>query len=242
MEKTNDSPKNGGASRVPELDATLFNPSDRNLRELAYERVLDMLLAGNMPAGTPLQERRLAEALNISRTPVREALRQLESEGLVARQTGRLMTVRQISVQDYIEILNVRKVLEVEAAGLAAGRLSKSAAEALRKAVWDLMEHESPTPAAHWQVDDMVHLTIAEAADNKMLMTLVRDLRRRTQIFNTRRIPGRRKPGALEHLALIDAVAAGDADKARTLMSEHIENVKTAIIDQVMSTANRRSA
>jgi len=228
--------------KIPDaLDASVFTTADRNLRELAYERVLDMLLVGDMPAGTPLQERRLAEALNISRTPVREALRQLEAEGLVTRQMGRLMTVRQVSVQDYIEVLNVRKLLEVEAAGLAAGRISKAVAEKLRKAVWDLMDEESPTPAQHWQVDDLVHYTIVDAANNKTLTTMIRDLRRRTHIFNTRRIPGRRRPGALEHLALIDAVAIGDAEKARATMAEHIENVKTAIIEQVVSQANRAS-
>lgn len=239
MEKVRE-PAKQEASRVPQaIDASVFTATDRNLRELAYERVLDMLLGGEMQAGTPLQERRLAEALNISRTPVREALRQLEAEGLVTRQMGRLMTVRQVSVQDYIEILNVRKLLEVEAAGLAAGKISKAAAESMRKAVWDLMEEESPSPARHWQVDDLVHYTVAEAANNKALTTLIRDLRRRTHVFNTRRIPGRRRPGALEHLALIDAVAIGDADKARAVMAEHIENVKTAIIEQVVSKANR---
>lgn len=228
------------AQRVPpSIDASAFANNDRNLRELAYERVLDMLLGGEMPAGTPLQERRLAEILNISRTPVREALRQLEAEGLVMRQMGRLMTVRQVSVQDYIEVLNVRKLLEVEAAGLAAGKVSKATAEELRKAVWDLMEEESPSAARHWQVDDLLHYTIAEAANNKALTNLIRDLRRRTHVFNTRRIPGRRRPGALEHLALIDAIAIGDADKARAVMGEHIENVKSAIIEQVVSKANR---
>jgi DNA-binding GntR family transcriptional regulator len=227
------------SARVGHIDVAALNATDRSLRELAYERLLDMLLSGELRAGSPLQERRLAEALNISRTPVREALRQLETEGLVMRQMGRLMTVQQISVQDYIEILNVRKLLEVEAAGLAAGRIAKVTAEELRKAVWDLMEDESPSSSRHWQVDDLVHFTIAEAAGNKLLTTMIRDLRRRTHIFNTKRIPGRRRPGALEHLALIDAVAAGDADKARAIMSEHIENVKSSIIQQVVSVAHR---
>lgn len=239
MEELLKTSKSSKASRVPEIDASLFAPTDRNLREVVYDRVLDMLLSGEMQAGTPLQERRLAEVLNISRTPVREALHQLESEGLVTRQMGRLMTVRQVSVQDYIEILNVRKLLEVEAAGLAAGKISKAAAEAMRKAVWELMDEESPSPGRHWQVDDLVHDSIAEAANNKVLTTMIRDLRRRTHIFNTRRIPGRRRPGALEHLALIDAMAIGDADKSRSLMAEHIENVKSAIIEQVVAMGNR---
>ncbi|MFT3907561.1 MAG: GntR family transcriptional regulator [Steroidobacteraceae bacterium] len=228
--------------QLGDIDVAALQANERSLRELAYERLLDMLLVGELRAGAPLQERRLAEALNISRTPVREALHQLETEGLVTRQMGRLMTVLNVSLQDYIEILNIRKLLEVEAAGLAAGRIGKPALEEMRRQVWALMEAEDPSPAQHWHVDDLVHYTIAEAADNKLLLTMIRDLRRRTRIFNTRRIPGRRRPGSLEHLALIDAVAAGDSDKARALMAEHLENAKTAIVQQVVSAGRRPDA
>lgn len=227
---------------IQDIDIQALSLTERNLRELAYDRLLDMLLSGELAAGTPLQERRLAEALNISRTPVREALRQLEAEGLVMRQLGRLMTVSKISVQDYIETLNVRKLLEAEAASLAAGRISKAEAEKMRAAIWELMDLDEPTPQQHWQVDDMVHLTIAEAANNKLLTSMIRDLRRRTHIFGTRRIPGRRRPGALEHLALIDALAAGDSQKARQLMADHIENAKAAIIGELMPMTNTQSA
>jgi len=215
-----------------------FGPpaSPKNLSDLAYERLLDMLLTGELVAGSLLQERRLAERLNISRTPVREALGRLEAEGLVTQQAGRLMMVCQITIQGYIEILNVRKLLEVEAAGLAAkARIGRAAAEPVRAAIWRLLEIETPTPAQHWAVDDMVHGFISEAADNRLLATMIRDLRRRTHIFNTRRIPGRLRPGALEHLSMIDAVTAGDEDKARQLMAEHIDNVKAAIVDQLFS-------
>lgn len=210
--------------------------SGKNLSEHAYQQLLDMLLSGKLVAGETLQERRLAEALEISRTPIREALGRLESEGLVTRQAGRLMTVCQISVQTYIEILNVRKLLEIEAAGLAADkRIDKSIAEDIRQAIWRLMEMKSPSAAEHWAVDEMVHGTISSAADNKLLETMIRDLRRRTHIFNTKRIPGRLRPGALEHLALVDAVAAGEKAKARQLMAEHLDNVKAAIVDQLVS-------
>ncbi len=237
--KKKDTAKTGATARVGHINVAELSAAERSLREIAYERLLDMLLSGQLLSGSPLQERRLADALKISRTPVREALRQLETEGLIIRQMGRLMTVPQISPQDYMEILNVRKLLETEVAGLAAGKISKGTAESLRQAVWQLMEEEDPSPSRHWEVDDLVHFTIAEAAGNKLLTTMIRDLRRRTHVFNTRRIPSRRRPGALEHLALIDAIAAGDAEKARRLMSEHLENVKSSIIEQVVSVANR---
>ncbi len=210
-----------------------LSQANGGLSEWAYERILDLLLGGDLIAGAALQERRLAEGLKISRTPVREALSRLEAEGLVTRQLGRLLAVTEITVQQYIDVLNVRKILEVEAAGLAAGRVGAAAIDKIRTAISDLLRREEPSVSEHWSVDDLVHSTIAAATDNHCLEATIRDLRRRTRIFNTHRIPGRLRPGALEHLALIEAVGAGDPKKSRALMAEHIENAKFAIINQL---------
>src|SRR5215218_4696849 len=111
--------------------------SPKSLSERAYCRLRDMILMGQLAPNTSLQERRLAEALNISRTPIREALSRLESEGLV---------VRQWTVQEYIEILNVRRLLEMEAAGLAAaGRVTREEATRVRTAIHELMDASAPT-------------------------------------------------------------------------------------------------
>ena len=216
----------------------LTSPASSNggLSDWAYERILDLVLEGQLVAGTVLQERRIAEALNISRTPVREALSRLEAEGLVKRQIGRLMTVTEITVQQYIDVLNVRKVLESEAAGLAAGQVSAPLIEKMRRAVEDLRKKDNPTVSEHWAVDDLIHLTIAAATKNQCLETIIRDLRRRTRIFNTHRIPSRLHPGAAEHLALIEAIATGDQEQSRALMAKHLENAKLAIINQLAAT------
>lgn len=209
----------------------------RSLADQAYEKIVDLLLGGSLVAGEVLQERRLAVILNISRTPVREALGRLEAEGLVSRH-GRVVRVADIDPAAYIEVLDVRLLLEPEAAHLAAGRISRSTAEHIRAEIWRLMETPSPTPAEHWAVDDLVHGTIAEAAGNRHAAGLILDLRRRTHVFNTRRIPDRLRPGALEHLAIIDAVSAGDADTSRNLMRRHISHVKDAIMKQLAAKAN----
>ncbi len=206
------------------------------LSDWAYERILDLVLEGKFIAGAQLQERRIAEALKISRTPVREALSRLEAEGLARRQVGRLMTVTEITVQQYINVLNVRKILETEAAGLAAGHLDAAIVDKIKNAIEALMKKENPTVSEHWTVDDLIHSTIAAAAGNQCLETTIRDLRRRTRIFNTHRIPDRLRPGAAEHLAVIDAVASGNSSKAREMMATHIENAKQAIINQLATT------
>ena len=139
--------------------------SPKSLSERAYCRLRDMILMGQLAPNTSLQERRLAEALNISRTPIREALSRLESEGLIIRQAGRFPVVREWTVQEYIEILNVRRLLEMEAAGLAAaGRVTREEATRVRTAIHELMDASAPTSTQHWHCDDMIHSRSAMAA------------------------------------------------------------------------------
>ncbi|HEY0569732.1 MAG TPA: GntR family transcriptional regulator [Xanthobacteraceae bacterium] len=211
----------------------VLGASPKSLSDQAYCRLRDMILTGELPGNTPLQERRLAEALEISRTPIREALSRLESEGMVIRQGGRFPVVRQWTVQQYIEVLNVRRVLEMEAAGLAAGRVPAADAARVQTAIHELMLAPKPNAAQHWSCDDMVHSLVSEGCGNGVLAELVRDLRRRTRMFDFTMLPERFKPGCLEHLEILDAVTKGEAARARTLMANHIDNVKSSILSKL---------
>lgn len=224
--------KGSGTDRQPPGD-------DVSLSEFAYGQILDLMLAGRLQAGDILLERRLATMLSISRTPVREALGRLEAESLAMRRQGRMLVVADVSVETYMNLLDMRRILEVETAERATGQLSPEAAEIVRCAIRDLLQLSHVTPADHWAVDDLVHATIAEAAGNPMVTAAIRDLRRRTHIFNTARMPHRLQAGAAEHLALIDAVAGSDPAHARTLMGRHLDNVRDAIIDFILG--RRRS-
>jgi DNA-binding GntR family transcriptional regulator len=217
----------------PQGAAPLTAEAAKSLSNQAYERILDMMLSGELPGGTILQERRLAEALTISRTPTREALSRLENEGLVTRQFGRLLTVRELTVHEFIEILNVRKLLEVEAAGLAARKIDPERAREAREAIETLMNAKAPTVAQHWAADDLVHGLVADGSGNRTLAGLIRDLRRRTHMFDMRRVPNRFRNSCQEHLALVDAVEHGNAATARKVAGMHIENVKLSIIDKL---------
>lgn len=212
---------------------------DVSLSEFAYGQILDLMLSGKVQAGTVLQERKLAEMLSISRTPVREALGRLEAESLVSRRQGRTLVVADVSVENYISLLDMRRILEVEAAARATGRVNDEQVEAVRQAIDELVNVKEITPAHHWAVDEMVHGTIAEAAGNQMVVSTIRDLRRRTHIFNTSRIPHRLLPGASEHLELLRAVTGQDPELSRRLMGEHLDNVRDAIIDFILG--RRRS-
>ncbi len=208
----------------------------RPLSEVAYTKLLDLYLAGELAPGTILQERRLAEKLGISRTPLREAISRLAAEGLVTPFENRSPMVSKMPVQKYVQILKTRKLFEVEAAGLAAEKgLAPRLVQSGRDAIAGLLEKEKPSVAEHWAVDDLVHGMVSDAAQNRLLATTILDLRRRTHIFSTERIPDRLHPGATEHLAILDAVASGDAVAARKSMADHIDNVRSAIVEAILA-------
>jgi DNA-binding GntR family transcriptional regulator len=205
----------------------------RNLSERAYDQLLDRMLSGELPAGTLLQERPLADALQISRTPVREALAKLESEGLVTRHVGRLLIVREIPVQELMQILHVRSILEVEAVALAADRISRAQLETLRATFEEQMQGPIPDAGNHWGADDLLHGAICEASGNAVLTEMVCGLRRRTRMFNLKRMPERFLPGCGEHLAIIEALERGDEKMARRSMATHLDNTKRSILNKL---------
>src|SRR5258708_7744428 len=96
----------------------------RSLGQRAYDRLLGILLSGELRANDVVMERRLAEKLGTSRTPLREAIRRLEGEKLLERQKGGAIVVSPMSVESFLNILSVRRLLEGEAARRAAERIS----------------------------------------------------------------------------------------------------------------------
>ncbi len=210
-----------------------------SLAEHAYQRVLELILGGRLAPGAALQERKLAELLNMSRTPLREALSRLEAERLITRTHGRAPVVSHVGIENFVFILDMRRVLEVEAAGRATGRIGPDVAERVIAAIDGLVRVEQPTPAQHWAVDDLVHETIADAAGNPLIAQTIRDLRRRTHLFNTTRIPQRLMPGASEHHSMVAAVMGNNPDLSRQIMGKHLDNVKDAIIEYLLG--SRRS-
>ncbi|MBM6595460.1 GntR family transcriptional regulator [Microvirga pudoricolor] len=224
---------NSGAS----VDISTYTESGDTLADLACEKLRSMLLSGELSGGAIVQDRRLAERLGLSRTPVREALGRLEGEGFLRRE-GRVLVVNTISVEDIMEILAVRRVMEAEAVRLATGRIPKGRIDEIRSAIDGMRTVESVTGDQHWSVDDMVHLSIAQASGNRLIYRMIRDLRERTRMFGLTRIPRRFDPGKAEHLGILAAMEEGAADRAAALMQEHIEHARQGILDFISGRSN----
>ncbi|WP_102960080.1 GntR family transcriptional regulator [Mangrovicella endophytica] len=209
---------------------TLFASPGKSLGQKAYDLLLDRLLRRDIPPGAVIQERPLAEMLEISRTPVREALNRLESEGFITRKPGRLMVVKEFSTRELIETLHVRQVLEVECVGLATGRVPEAELESVEAAIRALLAGDRPSAEEDWNVDCRFHTMIATAGGNGVLADLIANLRRKTHMFNLHQVPERFEIGHREHLAIIAALRDKDRDAAREGIRTHIENVRLSII------------
>lgn len=201
-----------------------------NLGERTYCLISEMILNGELAYGDPLQERRLADMLKVSRTPVREAISRLEAEGLVERSCGRVF-VREVRLKEFFEILHIRKLLECDAVREAAKNVDVKELQKMRATIEKLLEKENVTAIELREVDDMFHNFVAEASNNKLIIELTVDLRRRTAMFDHERLPNRKQPGNKEHLDIIDALEKRDGALASARMARHLNNVRKSITD-----------
>ncbi|MGU3419824.1 DNA-binding transcriptional regulator, GntR family [Methylobacterium sp. UNC300MFChir4.1] len=217
------------------LDAASYTTAlsarrEQSLGQMAYDRLLDMLVRRDLPAGTVLHERRLAEMLDISRTPTREAMSRLETEGLIERQPGGMLVVKEFSLRELIEILHVRRLLERESVSLATGRIADAVLADLQRQMEALLAAGDPDAPGNWEVDRRFHDLIAEHSQNATLAKTIKDLRLKTQMFNLSRMPERFEAVHREHLAVVAALRAKDAAAAADAIAAHLENFKQGII------------
>ena len=203
-----------------------------NLTETAYATVLGMILDGHLAGGTIIEERALTETLGISRTPLREALGRLEGERYIRRQ-GRKLVVHRLTERELLQILHLRKVLEVEAAGLAAGRIAPHDLQSLREAHDVFLEPAGRSKDVFWDIDARLHQAVARACGNTMLHELVVDLKRRTKPYGVDIPEHRYEKIRIEHLAILDRIEAGDGQGAAHAMAEHLDVAREDLIRSI---------
>ncbi|UXX82771.1 GntR family transcriptional regulator [Roseovarius pelagicus] len=205
-----------------------------SLTDSAFLRMRDMILSGELPSGTQLQERAFAERLGVSRTPVREAIARLMSEGLVIRAHRGVPTVNRISISEIMEILHIRRLLECEAAKQAA-RVSSNPEIWLnfKSTLAGYLNGYHPGAVEHADFDFAFHMQIANTAGSSLLAEMIGGLKLKTRIFDQGQIPDRLDPGTREHIAIADAILARDPDAAEMAMREHINNAREAILSHL---------
>lgn len=199
------------------------------------------ILGGSIPVGSRLRQEALAEEFDVSRTPVREALRKLQATGIVELLPNRGAVVRGPSARDIREAYEVRAELEGLAAELAAGLISdrdlrrlRDAEELFRRSVTSLVERRRRTEpnwsdASSWvQANDLFHQAIQDAAANRRLAATIADLHRSfPRDLTWGAIAGNSRlleENVAQHAAILAAIEDRDPAEARRRMVEHVHS------------------
>lgn len=209
------------------------------LRDEVYQSLLDMLIDNRLPEGTALRVESLANLLEVSHTPVREALVRLESTGLVQHSANRGYRVSELpGPEEFAQIMDARAVLEIAVARRAASRPDRSFVAALtelidtQEAIARQLAEPGPIPASelvrsYLTVDHAFHDAIFRAAANPVLERLTRSLdaqsQRARQVFRLG-ISDAAETLA-EHRAMIAAIEHGDPDEAEAASRAHLDRV-----------------
>ncbi len=200
---------------------------NRELNQQAYDDIRRRILDGEFLPSSPISEYQLAAELNISRTPVREALKRLAEEGLVWTIPNKGTFIAELSANDIMEIYQVREGLEGMAAHIAAERMSEKDIQLLEKEITLLNELKFTGRVDEiFQCDIRLHKLIIESTQNirlgKILATLD-DQMHRVRIFFSQ-TPDWLQAVIQDHATLVEKIKAGDGKGAENAMVQHLRS------------------
>jgi len=204
----------------------------QTLGERVYHEILRRVVDGRLPIGSKLDENELAATLNVSRTPVREAITKLIGNGLLVYQPYRGNSIRSFTAKEAFDLYEVRKLLEMHAVRLATTLATPQSIAGLRQAIAavDTALQEGDL-VAYSLADQHFHNELAQRSRNKTLIETLEHLQGQIQLI---RVIANRDPSVLEITAMerptiIDAMAEGNAELAAQLMEEHISLVQERV-------------
>ncbi|HWG62570.1 MAG TPA: GntR family transcriptional regulator [Streptosporangiaceae bacterium] len=199
------------------------------LRQSVYDALVELVVGGGLRPGEHLVETELARQLGVSRQPVREALHRLEAEGWVDLRPSQGAFVHVPTDHEVDELLDVRELLEIETARLAARSAGTEAVERMR-AIWEDGEAaaESCDTERIVAANNAFHAELARAAGNAVLAELAGIVSRRVRWYYRVVAPMRGHESWAEHKDLIDAIEAGDQTLAAEVARKHTERTRSA--------------
>lgn len=202
-----------------------------NKKVKVYDNLKERIIDCDLVPGMPINEADFAAELGVSKTPVREALRQLERDGFVNNVPGRGSTISHITSQDIREILEIREVIETGAAKLAAQFQSQNDALIKKRSEHQYLvkeKSESEEYVHEWGEWEDVHLSIVLSLGNRMFLDMYEGLlariKRIRNHFGQRFTQRRLHEIISEHLTILDAILQGDPDRAEKAVKKHLEN------------------
>ncbi len=206
------------------------------LRDVVFNTLRQAILRGELKPGERLMEIQLANKLGVSRTPIREAIRKLELEGLVLMVPRKGAEVADIKEKNLRDVLEVRGALEELAVRLACDKIADAQIEDLKKAAMDFkvtLEGGDVTKIA--EADVKFHDVIYEATDNKRLIQLLNNLREQMYRYRVEYLKNESVYPKLlkEHEEIIQKIEHREKQAAVDMVCQHIENQVAAVIDTI---------
>ena len=213
--------------------------SDRTLTEMAYKHIFDAIMSGRYRSGQSLSPDSIVAQLNISKTPVREALVELEAEGIISR-NGRYYNVIFLDQKDILDLYELRAILESEAAALACERVDQNQIQELKEAlrlIREAVSEENPEPIKLADLNGKYHALIAKASGNRYLAEYTSSIRLKLKIIRTTLFTSydRRMEEVEEHEAILSAIERGDSELARARVRSHMFKVINYLKNNVLN-------
>ena len=203
-----------------------------SLHDEVAAQMRERIFAGELAPGTFLDEVRLAEQMNISRTPLREALKVLTAEGLVRHEPRRGCFVNEVTERDLDEIFPVIALLEGRCAFEAAQHATDADLQALEDLHQKLGRHaRAKRINEYYETNFAIHEAIIALAGNRWLASVIGDLRKIVKLARLQQLhaPGRLEQSLNEHLAVFAALKARDAEGAEAAMRTHLQRQRAAL-------------
>ena len=203
------------------------------LSQKVYQALKTEIIKGSLKPGTKLLEGKIAKQMKVSRTPIREALRELAAEGFVKISPNQGVIVSSASIEDIQEVLQICGVLEGLAARLAATVINMEEVKELEK-YQKQMEHytNKDNSLAFSEIDAEFHELILDICGNNRLIQVRKNTSDQAHGYRIRSlgVPGRLKYSLKEHQEILEALKRKDSEQADRLSQKHIENVLANIL------------
>jgi DNA-binding GntR family transcriptional regulator len=201
-----------------------------SVSEQTYQALFQLITSRQIEPGDVIEERRLAERFEVSRTPMRAAISRLLGEGVLQQLSNGVVVVREVGLTEYLELLAVRLLLESEAAGLAAQRAPLPILVQIDARLREVLALSISQPDTEHRLDDDIHEVVVAHCGNQSLAKFITEIHKRIRMRNLERTPDRLVPACHEHLELVQALMARDAARARQAMVDHLENVRSSYL------------
>ena len=208
----------------------------KTISRQVYQILKEEITSGVYKPNDWLQEKELADRLQVSRSPIREALRQLAADGLAVEIPNKGMFVRSFSLKEIMEIYEIRRMMESSALRSLKGKLTKEMKRTLESFREDFIRlHQEGNLDEYTSIDSAFHRYIIECTGNTILMELYRKVRTMNMTFRILSLKDKERfdESQKEHVQIIDYMIADEMEKASDVNDAHLTLAKESAIQQI---------